>query len=105
MGNYVKTCEIAEVKEEMGLNRGPAPNRLSSERKVKARPQVKPIIREVIAEALKERGSVPTYREVQEAVSRKMSRRSIVEETRGRLRLPPDLLKAVVEDESILYEA
>lgn len=104
VGNYVKTCEIAEVKREMGLTRGPAPNRLSSQPKVKARPEVKPLIREAITEAIRQRGRVPTYREVGEAVSRQLSRRSIVAETRGRLKLPPALLKTLVEDKSLLYE-
>lgn len=104
MVNQVKTCEIAEVKREMGLTRGPAPNRLTSQPKIKARPEVKPLIRQVIEEAVRERGRVPTYRQVQEAVLRKLSRKSIVEETRGKIKLPLEVEKAIIEDPWLLYK-
>ena len=54
IGISVKTCWIAEVKREMGLTRGPAPNRGQGAGAPPCPPHYKEAIRRCIRESLAE---------------------------------------------------
>lgn len=103
----IKTCWIAEVKEELGRNhRGPAANRFSrSERKVKAPSRLKPIICQVIPDLEESQGRHPTYREIRQEVLRRLTGNlsSVTAKTWHSIRLrPPDLVQ-LAQDKDLSY--
>lgn len=107
--NGVKTCWIAEVKAEMGLTRGLAPNRVSKTiRKVQTPEYIKPFIRKAIEKIRDLYGRIPTYQEIQREVLRlsKAKETPISDSTFGSIgkRLPVHLVKAIAHDKDLYYE-
>jgi hypothetical protein len=103
----IKTCWIAEVKEELGRHhRGPAANRLSrAERKVRAPAPLKPIIRQAILDLEAWQDRPPTYREIQQEVLRRLTGHlsAITAKTWHAIRLRPRDLVHLAKDKDLLY--
>ena len=103
--NTIKTCFVAQVKEEMGFPVTRAHNRISDERKVKAPDWLKPIIKQAILELNKEKEN-PTYKEIQQRafeIYKNSKKDSIVLNTKGLLKGKREEVIDFINDREIYY--
>ena len=98
-----KTCEIAIVKEKLGLLRKTAPNK----RKVKLNPNHAPYIEKAI-KCLMSQKSKPTYKEIRKQAFElyKEERDKKIKKYEGifELRLPKEKAIEIIEDKGIIYD-
>ncbi|OAG27462.1 hypothetical protein [Thermodesulfatator autotrophicus] len=108
----IKTCYIAQIKEEMGLkpkNRRAA-NRKGEHRRVKTPDYLKPILKEAFNILLAEKGTIPSYKEVQQKAFEILKKReefNITEKYFAFLEISEDdknFVEKIAESEEIFYE-
>ncbi len=102
-----KTCEIAIVKEKLGLLRKTAPNRKNPERKVRLNPKHAPYIEKAIKYLISQK-SEPTYEEIRKKAFEfyKEEKEKKIKKYEGifELKLPKEEAIEIIEDKGMVYD-